>query len=171
LSLPTLAKLGTTGEVPQTLAHARVELSRMHTCECPGRAHSTAIRATLGCMDRDADAHGKTHGRVRLAETGVGIGGTNPHLKHALELRQYPLCGREILVSPPERTTRGSNGLRTVIHTPTARPPPKNAGDCQASLKRLAERHRGSRAAPFARRPPVRACVRDIRRGHESASG
>ena len=59
----------------------------------------------------------------------------------------------------PQRITRGSNGLRTVIHTPTARPPPKNADECQASLKRLAERHRGSRAAPFARRPPVRACA------------
>ena len=58
----------------------------------------------------------------------------------------------------PQRITRGSNGLRTVIHTPTARPPP-NADDCQASLKRLAERQRGSRAAPFARRPPVRACA------------
>ena len=72
-----------------------------------GRAHCTAMRAMLGCLDRDDNAHGKTHGRVRLAETGVGIGGTNPHLKHALERRQYPLCGREILsVSPPTDYTR-----------------------------------------------------------------
>ena len=121
----------------------------MHTSEClAGSQHRHA--------NDDIGLHG-AHGRVRLAETGVGIGGTNPHLEHALERRQYPLCGREIPCLP-QRITRGSNGLRTVIHTPTARPPP-NADDCQASLKRLAERQRGSRAAPFARRPPVRACA------------
>ena len=59
----------------------------------------------------------------------------------------------------PQRTTRGSNGLRTVIHTPTARPPP-NADDCQANLKRLAERQ--EEAAPphlHAARQCVRACA------------
>ena len=141
----------------------------MHTCECPGRAHSTAIRATLGCMDRDDDAHGKTHGRVRLAETGVGIGGTNPHLKHArwngdsalfAAVRYYRCL--------PQRITRGSNGLRTVIHTPTARPP-QNADDCEAKLKRLAERQ--EEAAPphlhaarqcVRARHPTRICVRVV---------
>ena len=59
----------------------------------------------------------------------------------------------------PQRITRGSNGLRTVIHTPTACPPP-NADDCQANLKRLAERQ--EEAAPphlHAARQCVRACA------------
>ena len=111
LSLPTLAKLGTTGEVPQTLAHARVELSRMHTCEC--RASSQHRHAS-----DDIGLHG-AHGRVRLAETGVGIRGTNPHLKHALERRQYPLCGCEIGVSP-----NGLHAAATVcVRSYTRRPP------------------------------------------------
>ena len=135
----------------------------MHACEC--RANSQHRHAS-----DDIGLHG-AHGRVRLAETGVGTRGTNPHPKHALERRQYPLCGREILsVSPPTDYTRQQRSAYG--HTHADRPSAsKNADDCQASLKRLAERQRGSRAAPFARRPPVRACVRDIRRGHESASG
>ena len=169
LSLPTLAKLGTTGEVPQTLAHARVELSRMHTCEC--RASSQHRHAS------DVGLHGsrrrrarQTHGRVRLAETGVGIRGNNPHLKHALERRQYPFCGCEILsVYPPTDYTRQQRSAYG--HTHADRP---SASKCRRLLGKLEAARRtarGSRAAPFARRPPVRACVRDIRRGHESASG
>jgi hypothetical protein len=75
LSLPTLAKLGTTGEVPQTLAHAYVELSRMHVSA--GRAHSTAMRAKLGCMDRDDDAHGKRTVECDWRKRGLGLGETN----------------------------------------------------------------------------------------------
>lgn len=130
-----------------------------------GRAHSTAMRAMLGCMDRDDDAHGKTHGRVRLAETGVGIGGTNPHLKHALERRQYPLCGREILsVYPPTDYTRQQRSAYG--HTHADRP-----SKCRRQPGKLEAARRAAKRKP--RRPictpPASACVRDIRR--ESASG
>ena len=94
----------------------------MHTCEC--RASSQHRHAS------DVGLHGsrrrrarQTHGRVRLAETGVGIRGTNPHLKHALERRQYPLCGCEILsVYPPTDYTRQQRSAYG--DTPTARLPP-----------------------------------------------
>ena len=122
LSLPTLAKLGTTGEVPQTLAHACVELSRMHTCEC--RANSQHRHAS-----DDIGLHG-AHGRVRLAETGVGTRGTNPHPKHALERRQYPLCGREILsLYPPTDYTRQQRSAygRTHADRPSASKMPTSA--------------------------------------------
>ena len=59
----------------------------------------------------------------------------------------------------PQRTTRGSNGLRTVIHTPTARLPP-NADDCQANLKRLARRTAKRKPRRPICTPPASACVR-----------
>ena len=59
----------------------------------------------------------------------------------------------------PQRITRGSNGLRTVIHTPTARLPP-NADDCQANLKRLARRTAKRKPRRPICTPPASACVR-----------
>ena len=63
----------------------------------------------------------------------------------------------------PQRTTRGSNGLRTVIHTPTARLPP-NADDCQANLKRLARRTAKRKPRRPICTPPASACEPDAAR-------
>ena len=123
----------------------------MHTCEC--RAGSQHRHAS-----DDIGLHG-AHGRVRLAETGAGIRGeTNPHPKHALERRQYPLCGREILpLYPPTdyaRQQRSAYG-----DTPTARPPPKGR-----RLRGKLEAARGQSGKRKPRRPictpPASACVR-----------
>ena len=42
-----------------------------------GRAHSTAMRAMLGCMDRDDDAHGKRTVECDWRRRGWGLGETN----------------------------------------------------------------------------------------------
>jgi hypothetical protein len=118
-----------------TLAHDRC--SAANACPCPrgaipyaymrvsGRAHSTAMRAmTLACMDRDDDAHGKRTVECDWRKRGWGVRGNEPHPKHALERRQYPLCGCEILsVYPPTDYTRQQRSAYG--DTPTARPPPK----------------------------------------------
>ena len=113
----------------------------------------------------DIGLHG-AHGRVRLAETGVGIRGNEPHLKHALERRQYPLCGREILsVCPPTGYTAVTDAYG---HTHADRP---SASKCRRLPGKLEAARRAAKRKP--RRPictpPASACVRDIRR--ESASG
>ena len=41
-----------------------------------GRAHSTAMRAMLGCMDRDDDAHGKRTVECDWRKRGWGLGET-----------------------------------------------------------------------------------------------
>jgi hypothetical protein len=58
----------------------------------------------------------------------------------------------------PQRTTRGSNGLRAVIR----RPPvcQSNADDCPANLKRLADRVAKRKPRRPICTPPASACVR-----------
>ena len=146
----------------------------MHTCECPGRAHSTAIRATLGCMDRDDDAHGKTHGRVRLAETGVGIRGTNPHLKHARWNGDSALFAavRSYRCSP-QRITRGSNGLRTVIRRPPVQMPTsarQARSGSQSGKEEAAPPHLHAARQCVRARHPTRICVRVVDSDHALAS-
>ena len=122
----------------------------MHTCEC--RASSRHRHAS-----DDIGLHG-AHGRVRLAETGVGIRGNEPHLKHALERRQYPLCGCEILsVYPPTDYTRQQRSAYG--HTHADRP---SASKCRRLPGKLEAARRAAKRKP--RRPictpPASACVR-----------
>ena len=129
----------------------------MHACEC--RASTQHRHAS------DVGLHGsrrrrarQTHGRVRLAETGAGTRGTNPHLKHALERRQYPLCGRELLsVYPPTDYTRQQRSAYG--HTHADRP---SASKCRRLPGKLEAARRAAKRKP--RRPictpPASACVR-----------
>jgi hypothetical protein len=101
-------------------------LRSRHTHACSGSQHRHASDVGLpGSRRRRAR---QTHGRVRLAETGVGIRGNEPHLKHArwdgrTKVPSLRLCNT-IVVAP--------NGLHAAAKqrsaygdTPTARPPPK----------------------------------------------
>ena len=71
-------------------------LRSRHTHACSGSQHRHASDVVLpGSRRRRAR---QTHGRVRLAETGVGIRGNETHLKHARwNGQKCPLCGCEIL--------------------------------------------------------------------------
>jgi hypothetical protein len=60
-----------TGKLPQTRAHAFVAPSHMYVSA--GQAYNNAMRADLGCMDFDDDAHGHSTAQVRLTETGEGM--------------------------------------------------------------------------------------------------
>ena len=123
----------------------------MHTCEClAGSQHRHA--------NDDIGLHG-AHGRVRLAETGVGIRGNKPHLKHALERRQYPLCGREILsVYPPTDYTRQQRSAYGHTHADR----PSASKKCGRVPGKLEAARRAAKRKP--RRPictpPASACVR-----------
>ena len=105
---------------------------------------------TLACMERTVECDWR--------KRGWGLGETNPHPKHALERRQYPLCGCEILsVYPPTDYTRQQRSAYG--HTHADRP---SASKCRRLLGKLEAARRtarGSRATPFSRRPPVRACA------------
>ena len=88
----------------------------------------------------------------------MGIRGTNPHLKHALERRQYPLCGRETLsVYPPTDYTRQQRSAYG--HTHADRP---SASKCRRLPGKLEAARRAAKRKP--RRPictpPASACVR-----------
>jgi hypothetical protein len=108
----------------------------------------------LDCMERTVECDWRNR-------TGAGIRGeTNPHPKHALERRQYPLCGREILsVYPPTDYTRQQRSAYG--DTPTARLPIK-CGRLPGELEAARGQSGKEEATPphlHAARQCVRACA------------
>ena len=119
-----------------------------------GRTHSTAMRAMiLACMERTVECDWRKRGWGLGEPTHIRSMRWNGDSTLFAAVRYYRCI--------PQRTTRGSNGLRTVVHTPTARLPPK----CRRLRGKL-EAARGQsgkeEAAPphlHAARQCVRACA------------